>query len=98
MLIFLSKKLKFFQPTADTPKGGCAEEKRFALFGTAIRGLSRSNPSVGRSPHRQTFLSYLSALLAGHRVTSKEQGIVEHPRRHGGYFCEGRSMPAGTNF
>ena len=25
----------------------------FALFGTAIRGLSRSNPSVGRSPHRQ---------------------------------------------
>ena len=42
----------------------CVGAKRFALFGTtepvsrAIRGLSRSNPSVGRSPHRQTFRSY----------------------------------------
>ena len=36
----------------------CVGAKRFALFGMAIRGLSRSNPSVGRSPHRQTFRSY----------------------------------------
>ena len=57
------------------PKGGCVGEKRFALFGTAIRPIcggdwaQRDNQrtgyrrvtrfaGVGRSPHRQTFLSY----------------------------------------